>query len=212
MAISKNGPVTEVFITHVKPGHYEAYRDWASRVHAIEKTFPGYLKVDIQAPSVDERNTWMTILHFDTEEHLDNWLKSKERATIIKESDVFVEHLEEHRLKSAFPGWFSKDGQTTKSLTSIIKESMLVLLVLFPIVMLEMLYLNPHLKHWNLSPATFLGNTISVSLLTWPMMPICLYLLNWWLEEKTWSQKNILGFCFIFLLYALEILFFSLLI
>jgi hypothetical protein len=202
------GTVTEVFITRVKPGKYENYRDWASKIQEIEKTFPGYKGTYLQAPAVNDRDAWVTILHFDNFENLDNWLNSKERQEIISESKNFVENLDIHRLNTPFPGWFPADSSNPKQISVMIKETMLILLVLFPIVMLEIKFLNPHLKNLNPSLGTFIGNAISVSLITWPMMPLCLYFLKWWLYTKS-PARNILGCSIVFTLYLTLIVLFS---
>jgi len=90
------------------------------------------------------------------------------------------------------------------------KLSMLVLLILFPIVMLEFRYLNPFLQNLNISFATFIGNIISVSLIAWPFMPLAIWLLGWWLFPKGTSHLKItfLGVLLLLILYFLEVWFF----
>lgn len=202
--------VTEIFITHVKPGFRPFYKEWALKIKEIEKTFPGYLGTDIQAPSSDEENTWVSVVHFDSEENLDRWLKSEPRQTIIEEAKQFVDNLETHRLiANPYKSWF---GNTPKKVSIIIKETMLVLLVLFPIIMLEFKFLNPHLTSLNLSVATFIGNALSVSLISFPAMPVCLYFLGWWLNpdlEEKQPKKNLLGYSIVITLYLAAILFFA---
>lgn len=201
--------VTEIFITHVKPGEYNLYKEWALKTQELEKAFPGYLGTDIQSPSGENNHDWVTVLHFDTAENLDNWMKSKEREKIIEESEGFIEECKTYRF-SPFSGWFPN---TSKKKSLLFKETMLVLLVLYPIVMLEFRFLMPHLGHLNPPLATFISNALSVTLITWPMMPICLYFLKWWLSpdiaEKN-PSKNILGYIIVLTLYALEILAFNL--
>jgi antibiotic biosynthesis monooxygenase (ABM) superfamily enzyme len=86
---------------------------------------------------------------------------------------------------------------------------MVVLLVLFPIVMLEMRFLNPWLASLHPSPATFIGNALSVALLTFPLMPIALWALDPWLAlSPGQKQKNFFGYLFMAFLYILEVAFF----
>lgn len=206
MQPTEEKPVSEVFITHVKPGKYDLYQKWAAKIRKIEADFPGYKGVYTQSPAANDPNSWVTILSFDTAENLDNWLTSKKRQEIIKESGVFVENYEGHLMTDPFFGWFSSFDARKKAST-IIKEAMLILLVLFPIVMLELKFLNPITNGLNLSVATFIGNTISVALITWPAMPVCLYFLGWWLKAKT-IFENILGTLIVIALYVISILIF----
>lgn len=200
--------VTEVFVTKVSPQMHDAYRAWAAKIQQIESTFPGYQGVYIQAPSTpDQHGTWITMLRFDTPEHLNAWLLSKERKQILKESEAMVEELQSHQVISPFAGWFANFAKTTGQAPPVWKQTMLVLLVLFPIVMLELKFLSPFTQHLNPSFGTFIGNAISVTLVSWPMMGLAIALLNWWLnpnpEHKV--RANVLGLLAIAGLYLLEI-------
>jgi antibiotic biosynthesis monooxygenase (ABM) superfamily enzyme len=84
---------------------------------------------------------------------------------------------------------------------------MLVLLVLFPIVMLEIRFLSPWLASLNPALATFVGNALSVTLVTWPMMPLAIRGLGWWLQPKAPRRPwiTVAGLATVAALYALEI-------
>jgi antibiotic biosynthesis monooxygenase (ABM) superfamily enzyme len=88
------------------------------------------------------------------------------------------------------------------------KEGMLLLMMLFPIVMLELKYLYPVIGEVNLSVKTFIGNTISVALLYWPLMPFITYCFKWWLISKSNLKVDLMGLSIILILYILEILIF----
>lgn len=212
MKALEKSPIIEVIVTHVKQGKHEAYKNWASKIQQIEKTFSGYQGVYTQPPSPNDPDSFVTILQFDTSENLRNWLTSEKREQILKESASFVEKYENHSLNTPFPGWFPSALKVQKKLSLVIKETMLVLLVLFPIVMLQFKFLSPLTAKFNLSIATFIGNAISVTLISWPMMPICLYFLNWWLSDeylKEHPSRNLLGFGIVFALYLVEIALFA---
>lgn len=88
------------------------------------------------------------------------------------------------------------------------KQGMLILLVLFPIVMLEFIFLVPKIEFLNPSLAMFIGNVISVGLVTWPLMPLAIWGMEWWLNP--WKSKHphritFGGCCLLVVLYALEV-------
>lgn len=206
-AISETVGVTEVFVTKILPEKEEAYREWLSKIHQIEASFQGFKGMHVQAPLEGSKGNWMTFLKFDSTENLERWLGSKERKAILQEAAPLIQTLESSRMSSPFAGWFpSSQGQP---FIPIWKQTMLILLVLFPIVMLEMLFLVPKLKGLNLSVGTFIGNAISVTLVSWPLMPLALFCLNWWLSEKGSLVKNIAGTLVVLGVYLLEILLFS---
>ncbi len=210
----RNG-VTEVFVTRVPREKEKNYQEWLAKIHAAEALFPGFRSVYVQSPTQNQLNkngsgkSWITFLQFDTPDHLDHWLTSKERLNILEESYSLIETLESHRVISPFAGWFSSK-MTGQIAPPLWKQTMLVLLVLFPIVMVEFKFLLPHLQGINQALSTFLANGISVCLISWPMMPLAILSLSWWLTptEAHRKYKNVLGTIFVVLLYIIEIAYF----
>lgn len=203
-----NEGATEVFVTKVNPKKNRAFRAWEAKIQKAESKFEGYQGVYIQAPAnMLEQGNWITMLRFDNAKNLNRWLESDERREILKEGEPLFEELQSHQVVSPFAGWFAGLTKAGGEAPAIWKETMLVLLVLFPLVLLEMKFLVPHIGNLGVALATFIGNAISVSLVSWPMMPVAIYFLGWWLqpnpEQRT--QTNILGFVVVLFLYLLEI-------
>jgi antibiotic biosynthesis monooxygenase (ABM) superfamily enzyme len=93
--------------------------------------------------------------------------------------------------------------------SAVWKEAMLVLLVLYPIVMVEFKFLFPAIQDLPLAISTFISLVISVTLITWPMMPLAVKFLGWWLSPKGNKRfTNWIGTGVVLGLYLLEILFF----
>lgn len=200
------GGVTEVIVAEVRPKNQQAYREWSAKIHQVEAQFPGFRGVYVQAPSQGQGHHWITLLQFDTMENLDRWLESSERKDILSESGPFITSLETHRVISPYAGWFASIARVGE-VPSVWKQTMLVLLILFPIVMLELKYLSPLTNSLNLSLSTFIGNAISVTLISFPMMPIAIWCLGWWLSpgSKNRLKRTILGTVLVCGLYLLEI-------
>lgn len=199
------GGVTEVFVTQIALEQEEAYREWIAKIHRVEATFPGFRGMYVQSPKTSNGRCWITLLQFDTPENLDRWLSSSERQEVLKESTSLISSFESHRIISPYAGWFSsiaKDG-----VPAVWKQTMVVLLVLFPVVMFELKYLSPWTANLNLSLGTFIGNAISVSLLAWPLMPLAIWLLSWWLIPSSKHNLGVTlgGFLLMMGLYAAEI-------
>lgn len=202
----QNG-ITEVFVTQVAPEKEDIYRAWIAKVHHVEAKFPGFKGVYVQSPINNHSHTWITFLQFDTPENLDKWLASPEREEIVREAQPLITNLESYRVISSYGGWFSQFAKEEGELPPEWKQTMLVLLVLFPIIMLEFKFLSPQTKDLNISLATFIGNALSVTLIAWPGMPIAIRLLGWWLVPKGNHRQalNYLGTAILFLLYLTEI-------
>lgn len=198
--------MTEVIITKIDPQKASAYREFCAKIHQLEAKFEGFRGVYIQSPAARGGNHWITLLQFNTPENLDRWLNSKEREAILKEASPMISSLESHRIASPYAGWFYSIAKT-EEVPPAWKQAMVVLLSIFPIVMLESKYLFPLTASWESATATFFANMISVSLLTFPVMPLAIRSLDWWLSPKkgTKFKTNILGAAFVLLLYLLEI-------
>lgn len=204
-----HGGVIEIIVTQVNPDQEKAYREWSSKIHQVEAKFPGFRGVYIQSPRQNSGKNWITLLQFDTPANLDRWLKSPERKEFLNNSGSVITSCETHRVVSPYAGWFASLAKTGE-IPSVWKQTMIVLLVLFPIVMLELKYLNPLTSTLNSSLATFVGNAISVALISFPMMPIAIWFLSWWLAPGNQKviQKTIIGTVVVLLLYLIEIVIF----
>jgi antibiotic biosynthesis monooxygenase (ABM) superfamily enzyme len=200
-----DGGVVEVIVTKVKLGREGAYREWETKIQQAQSKFPGYCGSYVQPPLAGELG-WTTLMRFDTAEHLDTWLKSPERAALLSEAEPLIDYAHLQRMETSFPGWFPTDPKTGQGPPNW-KAAMLVLLGLFPIVMLESLFLSPRLASLNFSLALFIGNTISVALTTWLTMPVFIKALDWWLFPKLDAPKSVhwKGTLLIFALYALSV-------
>ncbi len=196
---------SEVVITQIKPGQEAAYRAFADRIQRVQETFPGYLGSFVQPPHQKELG-WTTVLRFDTAENLDGWLNSPERAALLTESEPLIIGFQAQRVDTSFPGWTPVDPVTGKSPNKWMTAS-LVLLTLFPVVMFEIRFLNPHLHGLPPALATFIGNGISVALTTSPLMPLAIGVFSPWLFPDTtkahWLAKW--GPAVVALCYAIEI-------
>lgn len=198
--------VTEIFVTEVHPDKEAAFRNWSAKIHQAEAQFPGFRGMYIQSPKERAGKHWITLLQFDSIENLDHWLESSERKALLDESQPLISSLESNRVISPYIGWFASIAKLGQ-IPSVWKQTMLVLLVLFPIVVFEVKYLLPPLQGINQSLAIFISNAISVTLISFPMMPIAIWFLGWWLVPKTrWGRFwTVLGTVVVLGLYAIEV-------
>lgn len=201
--------VTEVITTVVKPGQEDAFRLWGERIQRVQACFPGYMGTLVQAPLSSDVPHWTTLVRFESPAFLDAWLGSAERKAILAEATPQVSTWRNHRMSNAFAGWFANEQRLAPP--PAWKQTCLVLLVLFPIVMLEIRFLGPVLSGLPVTVSTFIGNAISVSVVSWPLMAGAIFALGWWLKPtapRRWLTE-FLGISAVAGLYAIEILAFS---
>lgn len=199
--------VTEVIFSKIKPGKEDAYREWTSRIQAAQARYPGYRGTFCQPPE-NEKGMWTNIIRFDSAAQLEAWMEAPERRVLIEEASSFVEHEQFTRLATSFPGWVPVDPATGKGPPNW-KTSMLVLLVLFPIVMLEMRFLSPVLAEagFHLAPTTFISNALGIVIMTYAAMPLAIRAFRWWLFLKLESPSGttLRGTMLLIFLFAVEV-------
>jgi uncharacterized protein len=207
-ANESQGPVTAVIMTEVTPGREHEFEQWHARVKARQSTYPGFLGCEVQPPTGMFQEAWVTLLRFDSKQHLENWLQSTERTQLLREADEIIDRSTERQVRTSFEGWF-KFGTDHRPPPSW-KQSAIVLLMLFPVVMLEITFLSPILGWMNVAPGTFIENLISVGLLAWPLMPLAIRAMRWWLSPRpdagSWVRWG--GPVLLISLYAIAIVFF----
>ena len=200
--------VTEVITTVVEPGRGAEFQAWAEGMQAKQAAFPGYKGTLIQAPLSPDIPYWTTLVRFAKPEQLEAWLNSPDRKAVLERADPHVSKWKSQRLPSPFAGWFPTAPDQAPPARW--KTSMIVLLVLYPVIMLEIRYLSPLLTGLHIASATFIGNVISVAVTAWPLTPWAMVGLGWWLQPKRANRRRtgILGAATVTALYAIEILIF----
>ena len=173
-------PVTAVIMTKVMPGAEEQFQRWHERADKVQSQFDGYLGCELQPPVPGFQDHWATLLRFDSADHLNAWLASPEREALIEQARRFTQRSLIRRTRSGFANWFSF-GKDREGLPPAWKNNYIVLLGLYPIVMLEILFLNPYLAWLPLPIANFIGNLISVGVLGWPVIWLLSGWMAWWL-------------------------------
>jgi hypothetical protein len=170
---------TELIVTRVVRGNEGAYREWHDRIAKAQAAAPGFAGAFVHAPR-DEDDAWTTVLRFDTPEHLNDWLASPIRRALVEESERFTEDLVSQPFDTSFPGWTSDDPATGKP-PSRWRTACLVVLVLLPVVLLEVKYLDPYIIHWHRIMWTLVNIVGGVTLTTFPLMPIATRVFRGWL-------------------------------
>jgi antibiotic biosynthesis monooxygenase (ABM) superfamily enzyme len=204
-AVQPGVTVTQVIFSQLRPGMEDDYRAWAARMQEATARYPGYQGTYLQPPGPGGTH-WITMLRFGSAEQLNTWLAAPERAAMLEEARDFIEREELTRLATSFPGWVRLDPKTGAGPPNW-KTALLVLLGLYPIVALELLYLNPLLRGVTPALGIFIGNVLSVSATSFLTMPYLVTAFDGWLfaEKTAGSRRNALGLALIAAIFAGEI-------
>ena len=190
----------------ISPEKEEAFQEWQKAIHAEEIRQPGFLRRKIEPPLPGAGNEWIIVLTFDNEANLSQWLNSPERQNLLHKGRALKVAAHVSRTSYGFDFWFRSKDATSPGNWAILKNNLLVLLVLNPIVYL-----------WGLGPAPvlaahgvpqwfglFIGDLVSTQLLGWWFAPAIFKVFGWWLAPDTGWRSNVLGYAFLIVLYAVS--------
>ena len=184
--------VTVVVSHPVSAEHEQQFLDWQQQVTAAEREFPGFRGSELFRPVAGVQKDWTAVYRFASEADLNRWLESPERAELLVQEELFKD-FELRQVANSFGSWFSfgGDGEIAVS-TPAWKSALSVLVGLYPTVVLLTLAISKLWPDAELWASLLLGNILSVSLLTWVVMPNVTRALRFWLvESPTRSQARV---------------------
>jgi antibiotic biosynthesis monooxygenase (ABM) superfamily enzyme len=200
------GSVAVAIVTNVKSGLEATYLEFEKQFQAAQAKQRGYRGVYLQPPTKKTPGIWTTLIRFDSPDAMDEWFVSEERRKLLTLAEPVVSSTDIQTMEGSFPGFFSSQEKGGKGPPNW-KTAMLILLGLYPIVMLEIRFLNPALHELNPAAANFIGNAISVALTTWVTMPLAIKASTPWLFPKkdTPAWVSPFSFSLVLIIFALEI-------
>lgn len=202
-AVAMADSITEVIITQFVPGRESDYRAWAARIQQVFTQAPGFQGFNSKRQA--DGRSWTTLIRFDTEAHLDQWLNSPQRVALLKEATDFITEVQRHRIEPSFPGWVGTDS--TGQPPPRWKTTMLVLLSLYPVANFDLFVVAPLVPPLPFGISYFLPYAVGVILISYLVMPFFVRVFGPWLyAPRPFDRtKNLLGLSAILALYAVEI-------
>jgi uncharacterized protein len=186
--------VTVVVSHTVRPQDEQAFLDWQHRLAEAERRSPGHRGNELLRPVPGVQDDWVAVTRFATEADLEAWLASTARRDLLADGERF----RDFRLQrvTSFGSWFSSGATESAAAPPSWKTALSVLVGLYPTVVLLTLGISALWPAGPLWAALLVGNVLSVSLLTWVVMPVVTGALEFWLEPRTGARQprtNVLG-------------------
>ncbi|MGB7087739.1 MAG: hypothetical protein WBD47_19430 [Phormidesmis sp.] len=201
----------------VAPGDGLAFRWWHSQLTRKARRYKGHIRTDlcapVKGPQPGQPLKWYSIVHFDSTEQLNQWIKSRDREALIKSGRQTFSSYQFVSFATGLEGWFSsRTGTEQVGLgPPAWKQNAAVILALYPTVMIQSALFAAlgFMQSWPMPNAMVVNNIITSSLLTWAVMPLVTRLLGFWLQptpRPTALKTEILGLGMV--LFALGLLVF----
>ena len=145
------------------------------------QNFTGFIRREILDAVEGVQSETVVMLTFDTSEHLIAWMESPQRREALSELDALTVGDLTTTIVGGFAGWFPTSGHAMP--TPKWKQATVVLIALYPTVIL-----TSQLGQWlwpglNTYVAIFIGNVISIAILTWLLMHVLTHRMRSWLNR-----------------------------
>lgn len=194
------------------PAQEAGFIQSAEHLAQVERVQPGYEGSSIFPPGGAVPDSWSTVIRFRTDDHLNAWLSSPDRARALPVRQAHLSTESQVITASSF-GSTARMSEGKVAVTPEWKTAMTIQLVLYPLVLLLALFVNPWLAKLAPQPwlSMFLSLAITIVLLTWVVMPAATRALGRWLDpvEGARPKANLLGIGAVLAGYALILLIFG---
>ncbi|MGW9173414.1 antibiotic biosynthesis monooxygenase [Streptomyces decoyicus] len=201
--------VTAVISHEVRPGREQDFLAWQERTLKAQEKAPGFMGSELFKPVEGVQDHWVVVFRFDSREHLDDWLTSDVRRTLLEEGQKYFTSYDVRKIATSFSGWFQFDHDKGGEAPPNWKQAMSVVLALYPTVMVLNLTVGYGLEKLTIREyiGLFLSNVLSVSALTWLLMPLVNRALAFWLvpSRATSRRVQVLGVVVVVLCYLVSI-------
>ncbi len=202
------GRLASVSISHnVAPEDEFQFLEWQHQFQAAEAKFEGFVRHKIERPVPGVEEHWFTIVTFDSNRSLENWLNSDERRGILSKGDKFNSKMTIRRTNYGFDFWFPANESIIGSNYSILKQNLLVLVVLYPTVFIWGYFIGGPLLDARGVPfwlSLFVGNLISTQLMGWWIVPWTFDRFKWWMKTDISTRGDVAGYALLIFLYGLS--------
>jgi uncharacterized protein len=175
------GPVTATVTRRVKPGHEAAYEEFLAGINSAAKAFPGYLGEEVFRPAGGAGGEYRIVYRFDSPAHLRAWLDSGERAAWLARAEPHVAGPMRTQYLTGLESWFTLPAQPGARPPPPYKMAILTWATIFPLITLVVLASAPLIGSWQLFPRLAVTTLVTVSAMTWVVMPRVTRLLRGWL-------------------------------
>jgi len=175
------GPVTATVTRQVKPGHEAAYEEFLAGINGAARAFPGYLGEEVFRPASGAGGEYRMVYRFDSPAHLRAWLDSAERAAWLSRAEPHVAGPLRAQYLTGLEGWFTLPAQPGAPPPATYKMAIVTWTAIFPLITLVVVVSAPLMGTLPLVPRLAVTTLVTVSLMTWVVMPRMTRLLRRWL-------------------------------
>lgn len=174
------GAATKVIVDRVRPDRLADFERWENDINSAVARFEGYLGAEVFPPRGGGDFEYVTVIHFDTPEHLTAWENSEECHGWLAAAEDFIERTET-RTAQGIELWFTLPRRQVTGHPPLWKSVLVSAVAVYALLLGLDEVLTPVID--DLPHHLSLGISVLVlsALLTWPVLPYLTRALSGWL-------------------------------
>ena len=145
------------------------------------RAFPGYLGIEVFRPAPGATGEYRTVYRFDSPAHLRGWLGSAERAGWLARAEPHVAGPMRTQFVTGLESWFTLPARPGAAAPPPYKMAVVTWVTIFPLITVVAVVSAPLIGRLPLVPRLAVTTLVTVSVMTWVVMPRVTRLLNRWL-------------------------------
>lgn len=176
-------PVSTIVTRTVPASKVAQFEGLLHEVIAAARTFDGHLGVDVLKP--DGGGDYQIVFRYCGHPEQQAWMHSQVRRGIVAQIDELLDDASTaaSRTVDGWEGWFVTPGFAPPTPPQRWKMALITLCALYPLVLGLPIALRPLTRDWPLPLAILLTMSVTISLMTWFVMPTLTTRLGSWLRR-----------------------------
>jgi hypothetical protein len=163
--------VTAVITHRVRPGREAGYEEWLQGIAGDARRCHGYLGAHILRPELGVSSAHVIVVEFESCQQLDSWLQSETRRSWAERVKPLIREPESIKVLTGLEPWFQLPGQAAQAPPKRYKQAILVWIGVVIVAMLVGPLVNSLLAAWPSTLRLLITMGITVTLLTYWVMP-----------------------------------------
>lgn len=176
-------PATAVISSRIRSGAEPAFRDLHEEIVTSMRRAPGFQQAHLFEPVDDVQPDFVVAYTFDDRAHLDEWLGSATRERFTARVEALLAEQRHLSVLGGFAGWFPHPAGGAEVTAKRWKQTIAVVIGLFPITLAITLLRERFAPSLPLVPGLLAGNVIGSALMSYVVMPPLTRLLGHWLQR-----------------------------
>ena len=176
-------PLVRVVRRKAKPGCEEAYEALIRAMFADASRFPGYLAAQLIPPE-NAGGEYQILQRFATENDLERWNASPQRALWQERLRAVAEGDPEYRLLTGLDAWFAPTAIPASGPPPKWRMTIVSWMGIFPTVSVLLWLVSPLMASWPFLIRTAVFTALVALAMSYLVMPRLSRWMSWWLIRK----------------------------